>query len=194
MHDLEHRGRQIAGIQHNRFARLKIDLHTVFFAQIVDALHECFYIVIVARDMVAAAQIEPLHALHIFAEALLKRRDRAHQIVRILLAQGVEMETVDTAQQVGLEVFQRDAQTRGRAAGIVHCVLGRLGRAFGVEAQAAALARRAGQAAVRLPLVEGVEHNMVGIVQQLLKFALRIGGGVDVGLAAEFLMAEAGLI
>ena len=106
----------------------------------------------------------------------------------------MEVEALDAVQQLGLEVGLGDAEARGRAAGVVHCVLGGLGGALGVEAQAAAFARRARQIAVGLPLVERVEHDMVGIMQDLAEFALGIGGGVDVRLAAEFLLAEARLI
>ena len=141
--------------------------------------------------MVAAAEVQPFHTLHILAEALLERRDRADEVVRVLLAQGVEVEALDAAQQLRLEVFLCDAEARGWAAGVVHGVLGRLGRALGIEAQAAAFARRTRQTAVGLPLVEGIEHNVVGIAQDFLEFALRIGRGVDVRLAAEFLAAEA---
>ena len=140
--------------------------------------------------MVAAAKVEPLHALHVLAEALFKRCDCAYQIVCVLLAQGVEVQAVDAGQQLGLEIFLRDAQTGVWAAGVVDCVLGGLGRALRVDAQAAAFASRTRKAAIGLPLGERVEHNVVGVVQQLLKFALGIGRGVDVGLAAEFLVSE----
>ena len=163
VHDFEHGGNQPACVQHDRFARLEIDLHVIFFTQIVNALDEGLHIVIVARDVVAAAEVEPLHAFHIFAEAFFKCCNRADKVVCILFAQGVEVEPFDAGEQFGLEVGLRDAEAGSGTAGVVHCMFRGLGRALGVETQAAAFARGARQIAVCLPLVERIEHNVVGV-------------------------------
>ena len=81
-----------------------------------------------------------------------------------------------------------------RAARVIHRVVARLRGALRIEPQAAALPCRAGKAAVGLPLRERVEHNVVGVLQNLAELALRVGGRVDMGLAAEFLMTEPCLV
>ena len=144
--------------------------------------------------MVAAAEVEPLHSFHILAKAFLERLNRAHQIVRILLAQGMEVQAVNAVEQFRLKIFLRDAQTRTGAARVVNGVFRGLGRTLRVDAQTAAFACRARKAAVGLPLGKRVEHNMVGIMQDFLKFALGIGGRVDMRLAAKFFVAQARFI
>jgi len=189
-HGLEHGRDQIAGVQHDRLARLEIDLHLVLVAQIDDAVDERVHIVVRTGDVMAAAEIEPLHALHVAAEAHFKRRDRAHEIVRVLLAQRVEMETLDAVEQVRLKVRLGDAQTRGRAARVIDGVVARLRRALRIETQTAALSGHARQIAVLFPLRERVEHDVVGIIQDFMELVRRVRGRIDMRLAAEFLVTQ----
>ena len=194
VHHLEHGGDQIARIQHNGLARLQINLHLVFFLQIINAVHQRFHIVIRTGDVVAAAEVDPFQAVHILTEILLKCSDSPHQIVRILLAERVEVEALNAVEQLRLEILYRNAEARIRTARVIHRVVARLRGALRIEPQAAALPCCTGKAAVGLPLRERVEHNVVGVLQNLAELALRVGRRVDMGLAAEFLMTEPCLV
>ena len=194
VHHLEHGGDQIARIQHNGLARLQINLHLVFFLQIINAVHQRFHIIIRTGDVVAAAEVDPFQAVHILTEILLKCSDSPHQIVRILLAERVEVEAFNAVEQLRLEILYRNAETRIRTARVIHRVVARLRGALRIEPQTAALPCRTGKAAVGLPLRERVEHNVVGVLQNLAELALRVGRRVDMGLAAEFLMTEPCLV
>ena len=193
-HGFEHGRYQIAGVQHDGLARLQINLHAVLIAQVRDAADERFHVVIGAGDVVTAAEVEPLHALHVAAEAHFERRDRAHEVVRVLFAEGVEVEAFDAVEHIRLEIRFGNAEARGRAARVIDGVALRLGRALRIEAQAAALSRDAGEVAVFFPLGERIEHDMVGVFENFTELVRRVGRRVYVRFAAEFLVAQTRLV
>ena len=67
-------------------------------------------VVVIAGDMVTAAQIYPLHFLQNIAEFLLNYSKSAFQIIGILLAESMKMQTGDAIQVIAPEVAVPDTQ------------------------------------------------------------------------------------
>ncbi len=102
----------------------------------------------------------------------------------------MEMQPFEAVQFVRLKISKRYPQAGAGGAGIVNRVL--LLGMLGVYAQPAGdgSARRADPIPETAPLSERIEYDMVTDFQQLVKFIIPVGGGVDVHLTAHFLMAE----
>ena len=108
------------------------------------------------------------------AELRLDRVQRQGQRVGVLLTEGVEVEAVQQGREARL-LFQRGiplgaggAEAAARGAGVIDGVA-LLRRALGVDAQAHALARSLCRRAELCQLGGGVEDDVVGVVEQLVR-------------------------
>ena len=61
-----------AAVQHNSFSRLQVDRHVVPLPQPFHQMHQPFHVVVGPGDVVAAAQVQPLHLGQIMAELFLE--------------------------------------------------------------------------------------------------------------------------
>ena len=148
--------------------------------------------------MVPTAHVEPPHPGQNLPKPGLHRRQRALQRVGVLLAEGVKVQPVQQRQQAGghggVPLGAGHPQAAAGGAGIVELVA-LLGGAFGVHPQPHLPARRFGCRAKFRQLVQRIEHNMVGILQQFAKFVVPVGGAEHMDLfSGHFLCAQAGLI
>ena len=193
VYHFQHAGFQEPGVQHHGLARLQIHLHPVFLPQPPHQPDQPFPVVVVPGNVVAAAQIQPFQAGQIRPELFLKGGQGGFQRVGILLAQGVEMQPVQQGQQLRVKIRQGGAQAAARGAGIIDGVA-LLGGAFGIHPQPHLLARRFGHRAEPAQLGRAVEYKMVGVVQQLIKLFRLVGRAEYMGLPAEFLFAQPGLV
>ena len=91
---VQHRGDKVACIQRPGLARFQIHLHAVLFLRHGDTLFQRGKVVIRAGDVVPAAKVEPLHPGQKTPELCFHRRQRQGQCIGILLAQGVEVQSV----------------------------------------------------------------------------------------------------
>ena len=64
-------------------------------AEILEQGHQTIHVVVCACDMVAAAEIDPLHPRQQIAELRLKTCQHLAQLFHALLAETVEVETVE---------------------------------------------------------------------------------------------------
>ena len=155
-------------------------------------MHQCFHIVIRAGDVVAAAEVDPLHLRQVLAEFRLDGLERDGERIGALLAERVEVQALKACDSALIKVAQAHAEARALRARVVDGVV--LRRALGVDAQAA---RDAGCECLRaelLPLGKGVEDDVVTDLGELRKFRLLVGGRKDMVLFAHLLMAELGLV
>ena len=94
----------------------------------------------------------------------------------------------------GVPLGAGGAQAAARRAGVVD-VMSLLGGALRVDAKPHALARRLGGGAEPLQLPGGVKHDVVGVLQQLVKLLIPVGGAEHMGLPFRHLLPpKAGFI
>ena len=189
---------QIAGVQGAGFPRLQIDRHAPLRLCPQDAALQPGNIVVRPRDMMPAAEIQPLHARQQIAEPLRYRIQGGLQGIGVLLAQGVKMQAVQQSRQsrrhLRIPLGSRGSQAAARGAGIIDLVP-LLGGAFRIDPQSDALSGFLGHGAEFLQLSGRIEHNMVGIPQQLPEFRFAICGAEDMGFfPGHFFLPQAGLI
>ena len=144
----------------------------------------------------AAAEVDPVHALEEMAELLLDRRQRAFQGPEALLAQCVEVEPGDAVEIGALKRGPGGAQPRARRAGVVD--FGRALAVLRIEAHAEPQMRPFRLGAERLiaepvPLACGIEDHMVRQREHLGEVLARIGRRKAMHLAAVILTAKPGL-
>ena len=73
--------------------------------------------------MMSAAEIEPLHLRQIRTEFLLECAECRNEIIGILLAEGMEVQSLNTFQQLGAEIRLCHPEPRAGCAGIIDCVV-----------------------------------------------------------------------
>ena len=193
MHNLQHARHQESGVQHDRLARLQIDFHIICAFEMLNHPNQTRDIIIRAGDVVTSAEVQPLHAVQIPSEFALERLHSGFQIVRILLAQRVKMQSVQHGQDAFVQLRQRCAQTRAGRTGIINC-MSLLCGAFRIDAQTNGLAAFLCARAEFLYLRRRIEADMVGIAQNFLKLIRAECRRKHVRLSAEFLRAQTGLM
>lgn len=196
VHHVEHAGDQHAGAERDRLAGLEVDLDVPLAAELVDQPDQAVAVVVGARDVVSAAEVDPVHLRDVLAELELERRERALERVAVDLAQGVEVQAVDAVEVLGREVLARRAQPRARPGGIVERDVDLLVLVVDPEAardRAPGAPRLLDRGAVALPLPGRVEHDVIGQRDQLADLAVGVRRGVGVDFAAELLARQPGL-
>ena len=94
--DLKDARLQRARVERNRLARLQIDAEVrMARTEILKQGHQPRHIVIRARDVVAAAEVDPFHLRQQVAELRLEARQHLAQLFHTLLAETVEVEAVE---------------------------------------------------------------------------------------------------
>ena len=171
--DVEHLGDEEAGVQRDGLAGLDVDGQTVLLLHMADALLEERDIVALFRDVVAAAEVDPLHLRQVLAELRLDGLERDGECVGALLAERVEVQALKSLECTLVEVAQPHAEPRARGTWVIDGVL--LRRALGIDAQAARDAGRECRVAELLPLRERVEDDVAADLRELRKLGLLVG-------------------
>lgn len=193
--DVEHLGDEEAGVQRDGLAGLDVDRQAVRLLHVSDALLEERDVVAFLRDVVAAAEVDPLHLRQILAEFLLDGLEGDGERVGALLAERVEVQALKSLDGILLEVAQPHTETRACGARVVDGVV--LRRALGVDAQAARDTGRKRCGTELLPLRERVEDDVAADLRELSELGLLVGRREDMSLLAELahlLMAESRLV
>ena len=187
-YNIQHAGQQVTGIQCTGLTRLQIDRHAPRILCAGDAVLQRGNVVAGAGDVMSAAEVEPLHIGQQIAEFFSHGVQRHGQCIGVLLAERVEVQSVQKLRQAGVLrhggipcCAGRTKAAAGRA-GIVDCVAVLRG-AFGVDAQPYAFARRLDLCTEFCQLCRGVKDDMVGIAQQLVHLVRAVGGAKDMHLA-----------
>ena len=95
--DIEHRRDEHAGVQSDRFSRLEEHLDPVFTLELADQVDEKTHVVPGLRDVMAAAEIHPLHLVQPRCKALFDHCERSLERVGTELAQRVEVQALDAS-------------------------------------------------------------------------------------------------
>lgn len=97
---------KFARLPPNRFPWFQDDVYArMAFTEKVYDVDELLDVVILARDVVTAPEVYPLHAVDILAEMLLERGQHAFKGVGILFAECMEVQTFNAIEQFGPEFF-----------------------------------------------------------------------------------------
>ena len=193
--DVEHLGDEEAGVQRDGLAGLDVDRQAVRLLHVADALLEERDVVAFLRDVVAAAEVDPLHLRQVLAELRLDGLEGDGERVGALLAERVEVQALKSLDGTLIKVAQPHAEARARGARVVDGVV--LRRALGVDAQATRDAGRECRGAEFLPLCERVEDDVAADLRELRELGLLVGRREDMSLLAELahlLMAEPRLV
>ena len=119
--DVAHACDEFAGLPADGFARFHDDLQVrITCGEILENTHEFVAVVVLARDVVTAAEVHPLHLREVLAEVTLECGENAFEGVCILFAKRMEMESVNAVEEFGLEFFFGHAETGKLAAGVVN--------------------------------------------------------------------------
>ena len=133
-------------------------------------------IVVRAGDVVAAAEVEPLHPGQDIAKLRLHGLQGPGKSVGVLLAEGVEVEAVQQGKVRFVDLIPGGAQAGAGGAGIVDGVL--LGGAEGIDPKS--------HAAIFTPGLElsqlrhGIKNDMVAQRDDFIKLSVPVGGGKHV--------------
>ena len=189
LHGFEHTRYQEPGAQHHGFPRLEIHLHTVRLPQMAHNADEPIDVVAGAGDVMAAAEVQPLHAAEETPKLFLEGFHRLLKRVGILFTECVDMQAVEQRQERFVEIGERCAKARTGCAGIVDR-MALLRGTFRVQAQAGGFPRSPRGRGKPPHLGRGVEHDVIRIAQQLVPLVLAVGRRENVRFPAEFLVAE----
>ena len=133
--DVEHLGDEEARVERDGLAGLDVDRQAVLLLHAADALLQEGNVVACLRDVVAAAEVDPLHLRQVLAEFRLDRLERDGERIGALFAERVEVQTLKACDSALIKVAQAHTEARALRARIVDGVV--LRRALGVDAQAA---------------------------------------------------------
>ena len=150
--------------------------------------------------MVAAPKVHPLHLGQQIPERCLHRFQGHRQGVGVLLAEGVEVEAIQQLRQLrvsrhgGVPLGPGGAQTAAGGTGVIDG-MALLGGALRVYPQAHAFAGGLGCRAKLGQLAGRVEHDVVGVLQQLCELVCPVGSAEHmVLLFRQLLPAQAALV
>ena len=150
--------------------------------------------------MVAASKVHPLHLGQQVCELCLHCFQGHSQGVGVLLAKGVEVEAIQQLRQLrvgrrsGVPLGPGGAQTAAGGTGVIDG-MALLGGALRVYPQAHAFAGGLGRRAKLCQLPRGVEHDVVGVLQQLGELVCPVGSAEHmVLLFRQLLPAQAALV
>ena len=189
-HDVLYAADQRPRVEHDRLARLQVDFCAVLVLKPLDDPDQPVAVVVLARDVVTPAQIDPLAPLEQAAELRLERVHRRGEIVRILLAEGVHVHAVQHLGDVFGQFVRCRPQPRKVAARVVDAVPS-LGGKLGVEPQADLLSGRLCSRQKFSRLCRRIEDYVIDIPHQFVPLFFVVGRRKDVRLAAETRLAEA---
>ena len=153
-----------------------------------------------AGDVVSPPKVHPLHLRQQVGKLFLHGCQGHSQGVGVLLAEGVEVEAIQQGGQLrvsrhgGIPLGTGGAQAAAGGTGVIDGVA-LLGGALGVYPQAHAFAGSLGRRAKLCQLAGGVEHDVVGVLQNGGKFLCPVGSAEHmVLLFRQLLPAQAALV
>ncbi len=109
-HDIKHLADQHAGAYRDGLSRLDVDLNTVLRAETLDPLDQAVDVVRRMGDVVAAAEIDPLHLVQQVRRLRLDRIECAGQRREVLFAQRVEVQAADAGEVLIEDLADRRAK------------------------------------------------------------------------------------
>ena len=170
---------EFTGLPADGFARFHDDLQVrVACGEILEDAHEFVAVVVLAGNVVATAEVHPLHLREVLAKVLFECGENAFEGVGILFAEGVEVESFNAVEKLGLEFDFGHAEAGMLTAGVVN--VGFDCRKFRVYANAGTHAVGERLVLEALPLRKAVERDVVRCIEDGVDFVVFIDGGEDV--------------
>ena len=184
---------EFTGLPADGFARFHDDLQVrVACGEILEDAHEFVAVVVLAGDVVTAAEVHPLHLREVLAEVLFKCGENAFESVGILFAKRMEVEAVNAVEEFGLEFLFGHAEAGKLAAGVVK--VGFDCRKFRVHADAGTHAMGERLVLEAQPLRKAVERDVVRCIEDGVDFVVFVDGGKDVDFLVHLFAREAGFV
>ena len=184
---------EFTGLPADGFARFHDDLQVrVTCGEILEDAHEFIAVVVLTGNVVAAAEVHPLHLREVLAKVLFECGENAFESVGILFAKRVEVEPVNAVEEFGLEFFFGHAEAGELTARVVN--VGFDCRKFRVHADAGTHAVGERLVLEALPLRKAVERDMVRSVEDGIDFVVFIDGSKDVDFLVHLFAREAGFV
>ncbi len=184
---------EFAGLPADGFARFHDDLQVrVACGEILEDAYEFVAVVVLAGDVVATAEVHPLHLWEILAEVLFECGENAFKGIGILFAKRVEVEAVNAVEELGLEFLFGYAEAGELAAGVVNVSFDC--RKFRVHADAGTHAVGERLVLEALPLRKAVERDVVCGIEDRVDFVVFVDGCKDVNFLVHLFAREAGFV
>lgn len=181
---------EFAGLPADGFARFHDDLQVrITCGEILEDAHEFVAVVVLAGDVVATAEVHPLHLREVLAKVLFKCGENAFESVGILFAKCMEVEPVNAVEEFGLEFFFGHAEAGELTARVVN--VGFDCRKFRVHADAGTHAVGERLVLESLPLRKAVERDMVRCIENCIDFVVFVDGCKDVDFLVHLFAGEA---
>ena len=175
------------------FARFHDDLQVrVTCGEVLENADEFVAVVVFAGNVVATAEVYPLHLREVLAEVLFECGENAFEGIGILFAERVEVETFNAVEKFGFEFDFGHAEAGVLTAGIVN--IGFDGRKFRVHADAGTDAVGERLFLETLPLRKAVECDVVGLIENFVDFVVFVNGGKDVDFFFHLFARKAGFV
>ena len=114
LYEVEDLSYEIAGIERYRFAGFEVDLQPVLFLHTSDTAFKARYVIIRTGYVMTASEVHPLHISKNITKLLLDCRKSFFEVVGILFAERMEVQSGNAAEIISAEVFLRDAEPRLR--------------------------------------------------------------------------------
>ena len=184
---------EFACLPADSFARFHDDLQVwVACGEILEDAHEFVAVVILAGNVVATAEVHPLHLREVLAEMTLESCENAFESVGILFAKRMEVEPVNAVKEFGLEFLFGHAEAGVFTARVVN--VGFDCRKFRVHADAGTDAVGERLVLESLPLRKAVERDVVRCIEDGVDFVVFVDGGKDVDFLVHLFAREAGFV
>ena len=184
---------EFACLPADSFARFHDDLQVrVTCGEILEDAHEFVAVVVLAGNVVATAEVHPLHLREVLAEVLFECGENAFEGVGILFAEGVEVESFNAIEELGLEFDFGHAEAGVLTAGVVNVCFDC--RKFRVHADAGTDAVGERLVLETLPLRKAVERDVVGGIENRVDFVVFVNRGKDVDFLVHLFAREAGFV
>ena len=191
--DVTDAGDEFAGLPADSFARFHDDLQVrVTCGEVLENADEFVAVVVLAGDVVATAEVHPLHLREVLAEVLFECSENAFEGVGILFAESVEVEAFNAVEKLGLEFDFGHAEAGVLTARVVN--VGFDCRKFRVHADAGTHAVGERLVLKALPLRKAVERDVVGLIEDFVDFVVFVNGGKDVNFLVHLFAREAGFV
>lgn len=196
--DVHDSGDEVARVEGDGFTGLQIHLFSPTLTEGLDEVDQSLDVVVVAGDVVSSAHVDPGDLFEKAGETLLNGGDHAFEDIGVLLAEGVEVEALQSSEVFPFEGVGAGSESAPGRAGVVERDLD-LG-VLGIDAQAGAgHVETSGTCFVEhgaegAPLTERVEADVIGDGEDLTHFLGLECGRVDVDLAVELLAGKHGFM
>ena len=179
--NIQHTGQKKSCIQCPCFSRFQINFYLPFFLCRSNALLQSPDIISWSCNMMTTAKINPFHFGDQVAKLFLYRSNRCLQIIRILLTEGMKVNSIQEFHQLRIlhNCFLPLCSCCTHAASLCTWIINLmslLSRAFRIDPESHALSCLFRHSSKAKKLGRRIKYNMIGILKKFLEFISPIPG------------------